>query len=353
MLLLGGLSANYSRSKFKLILSGGALFFLMGFKSANVGNDTANYISFFEHMRKLPNFFDPLSRFEMGYQVYNKLLGIVFKSTQSLFIVTAAICIGCVCYGVVRLSTNWQYSLFLFVGLRFYYFFLSGLRQSIALSIIIVSYVLFREKKYLGFCCLVLLATTFHFSAIIFFAILLVSKLKITRDTIIKFLMGTVTIYLLFAPIMQLALSHLPGYYSHYLLSEAGAANNVANYIYTLINIVFIVFAFSVDYIDKADTNDSCKCINGDRHTELILMFFSAGLSLIATRASIIDRMVQYFWIFSIFSISNILFSIKDKFARREWYFAITVLVILYNVVLLVFRPEWTEIIPYRFYWQD
>lgn len=352
MLSFAVASAKNSKSKIKLFLSGGLLGILMGFKAMSIGNDTENYVYFFNQMKKSPSFFDSLSRFEKGYQVYNKLIGLVFDDPQALFIVTAIICIGCICYGTVKLSINWQYTLFLFVGLRFFYFFLSGLRQSLALSIVILAFVMLQEKKYIHFLCLVLLSSTFHFSALIFLIVFPLSRIKINGRTVIKILILVLIVYVLFIPILGVVLSKLPSYYSHYIASEAGSANNIANYIYTLINIIFFVFAYLAGNAKDLRVNTEKKEAY-DVNLQLLLMLLTVGASFIATRASILDRIVQYFWIFSIFSIPNMLFSIKDQKKRTIWYLLITSFVILYNLVLLELRPEWTEIVPYRFFWQN
>lgn len=355
MLFLALSSAYKGREKIKFVFSSVVLMCLMGFKDLTVGNDTPNYIEFFSRLQKLPSLIDKSSRFEKGYQIYAKFIGYFFNSYQALFIITAIICISCICYGIYRNSINWQYSLFLFVGLRFYYFFLSGLRQSIAVSIIFVAYVYLKEKKNIKFIALTLLASTFHFSALIFLFALPVSKMKIEKQGIIKIVISIVCVYILFGPLLNIILSHMPAYYSHYLTTDATSANNMADFINAIIPCLILLLAAFTGYRSNSENNksgDSYNFLYCDLDTQLLFLIIASGLSFIATRASILDRMVQYYWLFSIITISNILFTIKDNRKRTIWYFIITSFIIVYNLAILFFRPQWNAIIPYKFFWK-
>lgn len=356
MIFLTLLSCKKGKSKFKILLSGMILFLLMGLKGASVGNDTNNYILFFNRMKEVSTLLDPNSRFEIGYQLYSKIIGL-FCGYQALFIITALICIACVLYGIIKSSKNWQYSLFLFVGLRFYYFFLSGLRQSIAVSIIIVAYTFLKQKKTKTYILLVLLASTFHFSALIFLLAVPLSKMNFTYKNVFKILVITLIIYIFFMPILTMLLNYMPNYYSGYLVTEAASANNLANYIEMLIPIFVLIFIWFTGCFKESNSNN----VQGERENiekvnnidlQLFFLLISSALSFIATKASILDRMVQYYWIFSIITITNAIFSITDSKKRAIWFLIISFIVILYNITILILRPEWTQIIPYQFFWQ-
>lgn len=360
MFFLAIFSCKSGRSKRKLLLSGLILTSLLGFKDATIGNDTPNYIELFNRLKHMTSFIDETTRYEKGYQIYNKIIGMLFDSPQDLFIITAIICMGCICFGIKKNSINWQYSLFLFVGLRFYYFFLSGLRQSIAVSLIFVAYYFLKKEKIVPYIGIIMLACTFHFSAFIFLFAWPVSKMKLERLAIAKVLILTIITYLFFNPLLRFALGYLPAYYSHYLVTEAASTNNLANFINAAIPCLVIIFAKLVGYyhsnnvssynLSKVNNKSNCSFYYSDINTQLLFLIIAAGLSIIATRASILDRMVQYYWIFSIITIPNILFSIEDDRTRTAWYLIITSLVIVYNLTILALRPEWNAIIPYKFF---
>lgn len=353
MLFLMLMSCRNGQSKNKAIISGIVLFAIMGFKSSSIGNDTPSYLEFFNRLNRMSTLFDANTRFEKGYQLYNKLIGYFFKDSQALFIITALICVACIIYGISQYSINWQYSLFLFVGLRFYYFFLSGLRQSIAVSIIFVSYKFLKERKYIKYVALILLASTFHFSALIFIFAWPISRMKLNQSSIVKLVVGIGIVYIFFSPILNKVLSYLPIYYSHYTKTTAFEGNNLANYIGAVIPCTVLLLSYMVRYKSVTFVNRWRKNYYEDADSQNFFLIIAVGLSLIATRASILDRMVQYYWIFSIISIPNMLFSIKNERKRTGWYLGISTFVILYNAIILIFRPEWNAIVPYRFFWQN
>lgn len=359
MILLAIFSVKRSCNNKKLMLSSLILFSLLGFKDATIGNDTPSYIEFFNRLKYMSSMVDENSRFEKGYQLYNKVIGMLFETPQALFIITAIICIGCICFGIRKNSVNWQYSLFIFVGLRFFYFFLSGLRQSIAVSLVFVAYYFLKKERILPFFAIILLASMFHFSAFIFILAWPVSKMKLEEFAIVKVLLLVFFIYLFFNPILEIVLRYLPSYYSQYIGTEAASANNLSDFINAVIPCLVIIFAKSVDYTNTASSCNLQEHNNYskfsfcylDVDTQILFLIIAAGLSIIATRASILDRMVQYYWIFSIITIPNILFSIEDHRKRTNWYLVISFLVIAYNLIFLILRPEWNMIIPYRFFW--
>ena len=342
MVLIAFLGCNERYKKIKFYVSSSVLFSLMAFKSENVGNDTHNYVEFFYRLKYIDNYIDQFSRFEMGYQLYVKFIGMVFDNVQWLFFITAIICIGSMTYIIKKLSLNWLYSLFLLVGLRFYYFFLSGLRQSIAVSIVCVSFTLYLQNKKKLFYILILVASLFHFSALIFLLTPVLVKIKVNKNLIIKFLVVLLVCYFSFDQILGGFLYLLPSYYSHYLDTKAAGVNNIGNFIGAIIPICFVLIALSEKIKDKLKYYD----------IYIVFLLMASAISFLATRASILDRFVQYFWIFSIISITNIIFSFNDKLKRSIVYIVTTAIVIIYNLTLLYFRPEWHHIVPYTFFFE-
>lgn len=344
-------SCNTRRENIKFMLGAFILFIMMGFKNISIGNDTQNYVIFFEQIKNIPNFIDKTNRFEVGFQIYCKLISFMGKEYYMLFIVSSIICMVSVSYLIKNLSINKSYSLFLFVGLRFFYFFLSGLRQSIAVSILMIAYIFLKKGKILNYILMVLLASSFHFFAIIFLFALPLTKLKLNLKNVTYIVLIYLLVYIAFNPIFDKVLEYLPDYYSVYLNTRSVSSNNMVDIINVIIPIVFIFISYITGYNNEKikKRNNVMKEISSDTQIYFLIMY--SGLSLLATRATIINRMVQYFSIFSICIIPNIIFSIEDNNKRYIFFFLASIFVIFYNITILFFRPEWTEIIPYRFFW--
>ena len=319
---------------------------LMAFKSTSVGNDTQNYVYFFERLNSLSDWVDSTSRFEVGYQLYCKFISSYIGDYQYMFATTGLICMFCIGRGAMKISPQPTFSMLLFVGLRLYYFFLSGLRQSIAISLVVLAFLALSKRKNIQFILLTLLASTFHTSAIIFFIALPLSRLKFTKKRALTIVLVTAVAYVAFVPILNAVLSLLPEYYSHYTETVAFSANNLGNYVDLAIKLLFIVMAVKMGYTrGNADDKESMD------DTFMYFMIVAACLAFLATRASILDRMESYFWIFSIYSIPRIIQYKTGKMDIRLIGF-VSIFCIVYNLGLLYFRPEWNAIIPYSFFWE-
>ncbi|MBQ7374233.1 MAG: EpsG family protein [Clostridia bacterium] len=154
------------------------LLVLMAFKGATVGNDTPSYIRIYNNFKLENVWYNPEHRFEIGYQILCKLVIIFFDHHQFVFIFSAIICCFCLYKGLKSNSENIGFSLFLFVALRIFYFYLSGIRQAVAMSIIFMSYNQIKNKQYFKFVILVLIASTFHFFALTFLIAIPLSFMK-------------------------------------------------------------------------------------------------------------------------------------------------------------------------------
>lgn len=336
---------NFSSKKI-IFLCGIILFFFMGFKGSNVGNDTENYIYFFKRLGTYTEWYNSSLRFEIGFQIYNRFIYLYFQKYQYIFIFTALICMYCISKVIVKNSVNYGYSFFLFVGLRFYYFFLSGLRQAIAVSIVFLSFNFLKEEKYTKFLFLIFLASAFHITAIISLLALPLIKFKFSKKNVIFIFLFIIIIYLFFNNIVFIILKILPAYYSHYVTTIAFKSGNFGNYINFIIKLIFVIIIYIFDYYKNIDKSKVRKLY-------IYFMIIATGISLFAIKASILDRLEQYFWIFSILVIPDIISSCKVKGNKIILGVSITIFVLIYNLLLLYLRPEWNLIIPYYFFWEE
>ena len=106
--------------------------------------------------------------YERGYIIYNKLVGFLGADRQIFLFVTAAVSIVPIMYYLSKNSKNMLLSIIIYLGLPVFLMCFSGLRQSIAIGITSLSMIYIKKKSLMKFVLLVLLASTFHFTAIVF-----------------------------------------------------------------------------------------------------------------------------------------------------------------------------------------
>lgn len=106
--------------------------------------------------------------YEIGYRVFNKLVGTLSANPQVFLLACYIVIFGAASLLFYQNSKAPLLSFIIFLGLPFFTFCFSGLRQAIAVGVTMFSFLFIRDKKPLPFVLLVLLAATFHKSALIF-----------------------------------------------------------------------------------------------------------------------------------------------------------------------------------------
>ncbi|MGN0517195.1 MAG: EpsG family protein [Acutalibacteraceae bacterium] len=341
------------------------LWILLAFRGATIGSDTDTYIGIFEDATRwagnhpygvdyISDLFHNTTRYETGYIVYNRLLAGIFDDVQWLFIITATFCMF-VCYKlVINHSHNVALSLFLFVSLRLYYFTMSGMRQCIAIFICILAYDYVRKRKLVRFLLLVLLAMQFHTSAVIFVVVYPLSFVSFNLKT--SFLISScgVVAFFAFDKILVNVLNVLPDYYEHYTSTERFEENKLGNILVAAIQISFLLISVFSRY-GKQRKHYSDRLFIKEYDDESMMKFMvliSILLSIISLKATTLDRLFYYFWIFAIIYIPNV---IEDMYSRNDKVFmkiAVAIATMAYNVTILYLRPEWSSVTPYMFFWQ-
>lgn len=344
------------------------LFFLwifLAFRGPEIGSDTPTYVDMFDKMRAwvesnrgniLSQLFvkDEELRYETGYMVLNRIVAIFTDEHQWLFVIVATFCLY-VCYRfILDESKEIMISLFLFVSLRFYYFLMSGLRQAIAIYICVIAYKFIKNRQLILFILAVLLAMQFHVTAVVFFVAYPISYFKFNVQNIIWMSMAGVVVFLSFNKILGAVLGALPEYYEHYTSTERFEANKVGNIMVAAIQVVFLlVSVFSKYGMERDERNVGFVSREFDEASFMkFMMLISIVLSIVSLRATTLDRLFYYFWIFAIVCIPNMLQGIERDSDRMTLNIGTVVFTFIYNVTLLYFRPEWNNITPYVFFWQ-
>lgn len=96
-----------------------------------------------------------------------KIVAFFSSNYQMIFVVTSLLIIGlfCICYA--KYSSNVYLSVMLFLLLSEYYCTMNFIRQSIAGIIALFALEFLKKKKFLPYLMIILVASTFHKSALI------------------------------------------------------------------------------------------------------------------------------------------------------------------------------------------
>ncbi len=150
-----------------------------------------------------------LASYETGYVALNKLISVFGIDYQHLIICVSFVSLFPVFVIYRRYSENFEFSIIIYLALTCFLAVFSALRQSCAIAICFCSYVFLKKKKLIPFVLLVLLAATFHKTALIFLLAYPFYRIRISKK-IRLFTLGLVGIvFLLRTQIFRLVVNFI------------------------------------------------------------------------------------------------------------------------------------------------
>ena len=351
-LLINNQQVNTRKQKLLVFIALFPLFFLTGFRSSNVGNDTFIYVRAFDYI----SHFDTLrssiinSRFEPGYAILNYIcakMGLSFVIMQVLTSIFIYISIG---QFVIKYSRNIWLSCYIFLTLRFAFGPMNVVRMWIAVAILLFSVRFLESRKPIHFFAIVIIASLFHVSALVFILLWPASMIKWNLKRI-GFIFLIACCILFFARPFFVWVTHIIGRYSGYLNSRYFSENNIATLLSFGIDLLF--FAFICLERRKKENIDYSLV---DRHIKTDILFVAAiiaiAIDIIGLSNSIMNRVSNYYRIFMILSIPD---AIGRLHIRSNIWIVKSIILItlaLQFFVILIYRPYWSGVIPYTFIWE-
>ena len=315
------------------------LWLIQGLRHSSVGIDSAtSYIPYFESISvswdSLFDFNDSFANFEIGYIVFNKLFKFFISTNPQLFILACSfISIAPIAWVIYKYSPNIIFSFWVFASFQIYHFGFSGIRQAIAIGICTLAYNFVVQKKIPAFIALVLLASTFHTSAILFLpAYWIYHKLNMSPKMFFVYIIAIVFLMYSIKSVATTLVSLIFGG-EQYL----GALGDSAVPSYNLL-IIFIIIFIST-YISQ---NEELAKL---RSFVLMTVAFQT-LGIITTYAT---RIGYYYFVF--FSLA-IPYAIETSNLKSKGLIRGLLAVILAIFFFYVNGGGYLDVIPYKFFWE-
>ncbi|MBO5091603.1 MAG: EpsG family protein [Clostridia bacterium] len=310
------------------------LWFLTAFRSERIGNDTITYVRYFYNFGQGGVTLN--SRIEIGYQILNF---VVFKINPNPYFflgVVATICyVGTGIY-IYKYSDNIVFSTVLLFPIA-YGFFATGLRQAVAMVICLYIYQAIKNRKFLLAILLILLASSFHTSALLMLVFLF--HRLIPKKPFVVIPLTAIFIALSLSGVMDNIFATLMGDYGGYYENEELTSGWLSISYYTIRAIVFYGIAF-LSYEKKIKENSLVLSL-----FTMLLVTISFGFSI-----NVFTRATNYFLLISMVELPNAIHrgGLKHK---KILMFLLGFIMVLYFLVTLIIRPEWNRLYPYQFNW--
>lgn len=322
--------------KYYLVITFIPLFLVSGWRADNVGTDTYNYLLGFRSIRDVsPSSMFEIVRWEYGYVLLNKVSSILSNNEQIILVSTSFLVLSGVMYFIYINSENIVFSVFLYISLYLYLFSFNGIRQAIAMSILVMGFHLIMERKFFRYLIVVLMATLFHETAILMLSLYFIYYFKFNMKNVLV----VSFIFVLSFISIELIISYILSFTRSLSYIDTTAIVERSGILFPLIN--FSIFVFML-YI---------KITNHIKDPILDLFLFIAILgffgSLLSIKVYKLLRLNYYFMIYYIVSIPYSLKLIRSKRLKL----IMSYLVIAISSVYLIARltSGWHGIIPYYF----
>ena len=311
------------------------LFFFVAFRKTSIGNDTLEYIKLFKNCSLYKwDYLDINVRYEIGYIIFNIIISYISSSTRFFMVIMSLIFNYSIYVFIKDNSKNYLFSIIIYLNLLFFYQSMTMMRQFLALSIILLSFKFVKEKKPLKYMVMVLLASSFHVTALISAFIYPMYYMKLNKKRILTLSIVTIVFSTFLDKIIPYLsiLTNRSNFYNQ-MIGEV----KLANVILFLIYLVFLIFSLFVIKKDNKKSNDFY----------LYVFIFSALLYALSINVAVLARVGLYFAILSIISLPNIIYyNLKND--RLIYELIISVFLILYSSIIMIYRPEWNSAYNYK-----
>lgn len=328
------------------------IFLVCVLRAPTVGRDILGYERAYELTRNVPFLDFNYIYFESGYLLLMKICVNLQMSFQCFLALVYLIILYPLYFIIKRYSHSPIFSILIYVCYMLFEFELTALRQSIAMSILLFSFVALVEKNkwyILKFVLIVMLASTFHKSALLCLILLPLVSIKNLRKY---------TILLTGVGIFSLAVRNYLLQYVKVLFSKDTMNAGATMYIGLNIIFLFIITLFMLyiqfhelgkERIFARYTDATIIVYNKiDTHLSKIFMFSIVVALFFGSDTS--ARSFMYFMQVIVVLLPNIIYKLETKSRML-----VSIVFIVFFCVFF-YRNSLSgggfDIIPYKFFWQ-
>lgn len=307
-------------NKFFLILNLILIIIFATIRSFSVGGDLATYIYFYRLVGIIKNyslsFVSKIIGMEYGFSLLVIICNNLFNERILLLIVSLLTYIP-IFHFIKKYSSNYCLSILIFLCFELYNQSFNIMRQFIAIGILLLSFQYIKKQSFLRFFMIVLLASLFHKTALIFLFFYPLYRIKKIPNYFYFIYFIFFSAFFIFGKEITDILTYI--LYSKYMGERSG------NYgLSILINITIII---SFILVQK---------YNGDYQSDqtffIIMALMCLLFNVLGLQSDLFTRIMFYFKIFYIVSIPNMIDSIKNNLVKNSAFYFISCLFVIYYI---------------------
>lgn len=314
---------------------------LVMFRHESIGNDTINYIRFFEAFSRMDWTDVGKVGFEFGFAYLNKTLSVFSKEPQFFLAIMAVLASVMIYPTYKRLCIDTSLTIVLFCTMSTFVMMFSGIRQMLAIGLGFIAYELTRNKKPFLFILVTCLAMMLHASAFMLLPMYPLYHAKITKKWLLIVVPAIAVAFVFNKQIFMVLLLILQRF-----TRFQGTISSTGAYTMLILFAAFAIFSFLIPDESKLD-----KETIGLRN----FLLFAIVIQLFAPLHTIAMRMNYYYIIFIPLFIPKII-SCRNKTWGQVALVARHVMVAFFTVYF--FYNAYTSasnlhVFPYKFFWEN
>lgn len=318
------------------------IFLLLILRHETIGIDLPNYRLIFDFISK-SNLEKSLNRsLEFGYSFLNKVVSVFSTDFRWLLIVVAVLSVHFIAKAYVKFSCDAALTIVLFVNLSNFVLLFSGLRQAIAISLGFLAFEFVRQKKFVRFLIVVIVAMLFHTSAFMLLFMYPIYHVRITKKSLI-FVVPVIGVVFAFNRQIFSVLGLILSRYTKYdaTITSTGA------YTMLILFILFAIFSYLIPDESKLD-NDTIGFRN--------FLLLSVVLQIFASLHPLAMRMNYYYMAFIPLLMPKIIEN-RSKRWNQVAVIARYVMIVFFFAYFCIGASNGDnnslQTFPYRFLWED
>lgn len=315
---------------------------LGGLRGASVGTDTYDYIRIFNNIKN----YNRLTKLftldiELGYVFLNKLIAVIGGNSQTILFVTSGIISFGFLYFIKNHSKNIVLSVFLLLTLYYYYASFNAIRQYIAISILINSYRYIKEKDFIGFIFIIILASLFHMSSLFFIPLYIIGLIKWDYLRVLILIGIFILVYFNLELIIDFGVKLFPKY-QKYLGTDFFKGHT--GIMYPIVNTTIFAFVTVVYFGKKGYLNMHLNIL-------YVINILIVLITLFSSKIYFATRLSWYLTPFHLIIIPNFLNQITEKRFNQIALILIIAMGIGYHTYCL--SANLHRIMPYIPFWEN
>lgn len=302
--------------------------------------DMIRYIDVFKQT-KIQTFSSILQlRWEPLYLFLNLIISL-FTNNERIFIAIVAILglIGPYVF-IKRYSDNYLFSLIFFIILGIYNYNFYIIRQALAISILLIGIRYIEQKSLIKFLLIVLLATGFHTSSIVFLIAYPICNLKISTKGIMLYILLIIIAFIAGERMIQLIYSITP--YSTY--SERASISDGTGRL-VLLTIIFLAMLILMHFKKEKLGNEMKIRIftpreKSDKNTIFFnMLMIGIFFQVLAIQQSVVVRLANIFIAPTIALIPNVINLVE----RKDYKYLFWTIILICSILYSIFTPTINE----------